>query len=560
MATRSVRHVRHAPKASVPALVAAFVMVALGVAPSASGQAPTAGRKVIAAVAVDSYGDLKQQLTWIGPHVDNPGLSAAVESLLLVATQGKGLNGLDVKRPIGIFVTSQGGDIGVHAAIPVSNLEKLLSSLQGVTGPVQKDGDVRRMTIPSGQDLELVEKDGWAIINQRGQSLDIADPAAVLGPLVADATLTVDLHPADMPESIRALLSAGIQQMAGAAAAQGRKVDARALQQALEGLGKVDTLSLSMAMDPKANAVFLENKVVARDTSDAPASNAPLTVATAVAHDGGLHALRGHAVAPLTKEQSRQLLGLLEGAMPAGDETARTVSLVVRGIVEAMADAGGLDAALTVDTSVAGQLPVITAGAHVADGPALERTVKELFASQRLPREVKATFDSGTIGKANLHTVTIDVSASPAAGIVGPAVELTLAVTPDYAFLLHGGDVKNRLEKLLATNGSPNSAVADDEVPGAVIALALDRILAYAASMGLGPQAEAAAKQAASLTESDPDSGSVILTVKPVEGGAVTRISAGTGVIKAAAEMARQQPGGPGGRPVPAGQAPAGTR
>lgn len=560
MATPSARIPCTVPRPSAAAVAMAFVLTALGAASSAPAQAPTAGRKVIAAIAVDSYGDLKQQLAWIGPHVDNPGLAAAVESLLLVATQGKGLNGLDVKRPIGIFVTTKGGDIGVHAAIPVSNLEKLLGSLQGVTGAVEKDGDVRRMTIPSGQDLELVEKDGWAIVNQRGQSLDIADPAAVLGPLVADATLTVDLHPADMPESIRALLSAGIQQMAGAAAAQGRKVDARALQQALDGLAGVETLSLSMAMDPKANTVFLENKVVARDAASGPAASTPLTVATAVAHDGGLHAVKAHAVAPLTRDQARRLLALLEGAMPAGDETARTVSLVVRGLVEAMADAGGLDTALTIDTSVTGQLPVITAGAHVADGPALERAVKELFASQRLPREVKATFDSGKIGKANLHTVSIDVSASPAAGIVGPAVELTLAVTPDYAFLLHGGDVEDRLEKLLATNGSPNSAVADDEIPGMAIALALDRILAYAASMGLGPQAEAAATQAATLTETDPDSGSVILTVKPVEGGAVTRLSAGTGVIKAAAEMARQQPGGPGVRPAPAQRAPAGTR
>ncbi len=514
-------------------------------------QAPTTGRKVIAVIAVDSYGDLKQQLAWIGPHIDNPGLAGTMESLLLLGTQGKGLAGLDVKRPIGVFVTTQEGDFGIHAALPVKDLDKLLGSLQGMTGPVEKDGDLRRMTLPSGQDLEVSEKDGWALVNQRGQAFGIADPSAVLDPLVSDATLTVELHPADMPESIRALLSAGIQQMAGAAAAQGRKIDAKALQTALDGLADVETLSLSMAMDPKENTVFLENRVIGRNAPAAASANTPLTVATAVAHDGGLHALKAHAVQPMTKDQARQVLSILESAMPAGDERARVVGTVVRGIVEAMADAGGLDAALTVDTSVAGQLPVITAGAHIADGPALEKQVKALLASPQIPREVKATFDSGKIGKANLHTVSIDVSASPAAGIVGPAVELTLAVTPDYAFLLHGGDVKERLEKLLATNGSPNAAVADEEVPGVAVSMALDRVLSYLASMGLGPQAEAAAEQAASLADTDADSGSITITAKPVDGGAVTRLTVGAGVIKAGAEMARRQavpagrPGGP---------------
>lgn len=539
------------------ALPVAAAILAASLAIPAAAQSPTAGRTVIAVIALDSYGDIKSQLAWLGPHVDNPGLAGFMESAILLATQGKGLNGLDVRRPLGVFVTTRNGDLGIHAAVPVKDLEKLLGSLQGSTGPIENDGGVRRITVPSGQELEIIEQDGWAIVGQRGQKFDVGDPGALLAPLVKDATLAVETHPADMPESIRALLAGGIQQMAGAAAAQGRKVDARALQQALDGLADVETLSLAMALDPKENRVFLENRIVAREGPAAPSSSAPLSVATAVAHDGGLHAVRAHAVQPMTKAESERVLALLEGMLPPGDERARMVFTVVRGLFEAMAEAGGVDAALTVDTSTAGQLPVITAGAHVADGPGLERRVKDLFASPRFPREVKATFDSGKVGKANLHTVTIDVSATPAAGILGPAVELTLAVTPDYAFLLHGGDVKDRLEKLLATNGSPNSAVADEEVPGATISLALDRILSYAAAMGLGPQAEAAAKQAATLVESDADSGSVTLSATPIEGGAVTRLTAGVGVIKAAAEMGRQQPGA--GRPA-APREPAGAK
>jgi len=550
-------------------IAAVVATVALLLPAIAAAQTGT-GRKVLAVVAIDSYGDLKQQLTWIGPHVDNPGLAAMLESVLLLSTQGKGLNGLDVKRPLGVIVTSANDDIGIHAAIPVKDLEKLLGSLQGSTGPIEKDGDIRRLTLPSGQDIEIREQDGWAVIGQRGQEFDIADPAKLLSPLVTDYTLAIETHPSVMPESLRALIAAGIQQMAAASANQGRPVDAEALQTALAGLSGVETLTIALALDPQENAVFIENKVIAVNGPKAGSSASSLTVATATTRDGGLPALSAHAVQPLNESQRRQIVAMLDGALPQGnDKTMQIVATVVRGLVDAMADAGGLDAAVTVDTSVAGQLPLITAGAHIADGPKLEKQVKELFGpGSAIPKEVKAKFDSGKVGKANLHTVTIDVSATPAAGIVGPAVELTLAVTPDYAFLLHGGDVKARLETLLETNGKANTTIAAAEVPGAAIALALDRIFSYAASMGVGPQAEAAAEQAGSLIETDKDSGSVKASGRPIDGGFVTRLTVGAGALKAAATMAQQQQqgiGGPGGRGapprrVPAEREPAGAR
>jgi len=549
--------------------IAAVVALLVLLQPAITAAQTGTGRKVLAVVAIDSYGDLKQQLLWVGPHVDNPGLAGMLESLLLLSTQGKGLNGLDVKRPLGVIVTSANDDIGIHAAVPVKDLGKLLAALQGVTGPVETDGDVRRLTLPSGQEIEIRDQDGWAVIGQRGQEFDIADPAKLLAPLVADYTLAIETHPAVMPESLRALIAAGIQQMAAASASQGRPVDAEALQTALSALNGVETMTIAMAFDPKENVVFLENKVIAVN-GPAATSTSALTVATAATEDGGLPALAAHAVQPLNDSQRRQILAMLDGALPQGDDkTMKIVATVVRGLIDAMADAGGLDAAVTVDTSVPGQLPQITAGAHIADGPKLEKQVKELFGpGSTLPKEVKAKFDSGKVGKANLHTVTIDVSATPASGIVGPAVELTLAVTPDYAFLLHGGDVKARLETLLETNGKANRSVADSDVPGAAIALALDRIFTYAASMGVGPQAEAAAEQAGSLVETDKDSGSVKVTGHPIDRGFVTRLSVGAGALKAAAAMAQQQQqgiGGPGGRPgqlrqVPAERAPAGAR
>ena len=512
------------------------------------------GEEVIAVIAIHSYSELKRQLNWLGPHIDQTGLAGIVESGILLATKGKGLTGLDENRPIGVVVTASDGDVGIHAVVPLTDLDKLLGALEGVTGPVETDGDFRRFTLPSGHDIEIDERDGWAVIGEPGKAFGIAEPAKLLDPLVKDSTLVVETHPSAMPESLLTKLVVDIQvrllvrlaqrATGGDPTYKGPPLYTQAFVAALDNVSAVETLSLTLAVDPQNNRLFLENKVILVNGSRASTATTPLTVATAVPRDGGRPAIKAHAVQPLNDSQKLQLPAILDSVLPLKThEEAEIFSAVVRSVVEVIAEAGGLDAALTVDTSVAGELPMITIGAHVADGPKLERQVKELFQSNsKLPKEVKANFDTGKVGKANLHTVTIDVSATRAAGIVGPAVELTLAVTPDSAFILHGGDIHDRLGELLVTNGQANTSVSDEEVPGLAIELALDQILAYAASMGFGPQAEAAAEKAASRTDSDEDSGSIHLSTKPIDRGIVTRLTVGTGAFEAVAAMTKLEP------------------
>ncbi|MSR27535.1 MAG: hypothetical protein EXS06_11070 [Planctomycetaceae bacterium] len=567
-----------------PALIALLGLLAvqavatfLAVLPPSAIAQSSSGGEVIAVVAIDSYGELKQHLDWLGHHIDQAGLAGIVESGILLATKGKGLTGLDENRPIGVVVTASDGVIGIHAIVPVTDLDKLLAEFQGATGPVETDGDFRRFKLPSGEEIEVSGRDGWAVIGEPGKALGIADPACLIDSLAEDSTIAVEIHPSALPESLRsklvvrfeASLAAGWARRAadGDPTFQGPPLYAQALFTALDNLSVVETLSFGIAVDPQDNSLILENKVILVKGPRASNSTSGLTVATAATRDGGRPAIKIHAVQPLSDSQERQLPAILEGILPHGQgERSRIVSAVVRSVVEVIAEAGGLDAALTVDTSVAGELPMITVGAHVADGPKLERLVKELFQSNsKLPKEVKAKFDTGKVGKANLHTVTIDVSATPVAGIVGPAVELTLAVTPDYAFILHGGDVLARLGELLVTNGQANRSVSDEEVPGLAIELALDQILAYAASMGFGQQAEVAAEKAASRTDSDEDSGSIHLSTKPIDGGIVTRLTVGTGAFEAVAAMTKLEPwiGSLLARPeqrLPADREPAGAR
>ena len=113
---------------------------------------------VVAAMGVDSYSDLKKQLGWLGNQVGSPQLPALAESFVLMATQFKGLAGLDMNRPLGIVVTANPDNENepvARAYVPVKDLGKLLDVLKGVTGPVQEVGKKRLVTLPSGMRVEI---------------------------------------------------------------------------------------------------------------------------------------------------------------------------------------------------------------------------------------------------------------------------------------------------------------------------------------------------------------------------------------------------------------------
>ena len=541
-------HFSQQHRACALAVACALSLLLSALAPQ---QSAAAERQILAVAACDSYGDLKKQIAWLGNQINNPGLAGMVESVLLLGTQGKGLAGLDVKRPLGVVLTTAGDDLSAHAFVPVKDVDKLLDSLQSITGPVDRSDDSRRITLPSGERLVVVEKNGWAILSLEGGDAGIADPAAIFAPLVADFSLGIEAFPSLLPKSLQKQLQTILQQGAAAAAANGQSLDDDSLQAAVAGLSQTESLTLGLAIDSEKNRVFLENRVMAVAGSQAAAAiaaagNGVLTVATPAAADGKQPALYLHAVQPLTKESQTQALQVFDQALAnaRADALVQTLALVCREILAGMLASGGIDAVLAVDTSETTEenpLPALFAGTRVKEGTAIEKQLKQLLADKKnLPAGVSVAFDTDTVATARLHAVRLDLSASPVAEKLGDSLEITLAIAPEYVFVLAGGDPKKRLAELLKTNGRKNATAK----PVATVQLAMDRLLDYAAQLGAGPQATLAAEAARVGTE-----GSLVqLLIRPIERGLATRLSVDAGVLRAGAAMATQ-PGG--NRPVP---------
>jgi hypothetical protein len=518
----------------------------------AAGSARAADRQVLLVAAVDSYADLKKQLAWFGTQIGSPGLAAMVESLIMLSTQGRGVAGLDVQRPLGIVVTSDGDDVAAQGLVPVKDLDKLLASLQAVIGPVQKDGATREIVLPSGVQLAITERDGWAVVTPA--ALDSADATPLLAALSKAYTVGIEAYPSRMTEAVRKKLEAALDQAAAASAAQGQPMDPAALKAALAGLRQSESLALGLAIDPEEGAVFVENRAVAIPGSvsaaaSAAAAQGTLTVGTPPLAGGDRPALRGYVAQSIPAATRAEFLEALAQTLPrdADDPLTRTVSRLVYDLLSAAISAGGIDAALAVDTSGATKerpVPNVTAGVRVEDGAALERQVKQAFAAGGPALAgVKTTFDAGKAGPATLHTISIALPDETLAARLGGSVDLTLAVAPNYALVLTGRGVAARAEAALAASGRPIA----DAAPIASLEAAAAPLLEYAdvvAADGTRAKGSAAAKEAGG--------GVVDLTVRPIERGFATRLSIDKGVLQAGAALAApERPVGPGGIPLP---------
>lgn len=517
---------------------------------------------VLAVVAVDGFADVRKQLTWLGGQVGQPALAVAADTMLMMATQGRGLNGLDTTRPVGIVVTTDGAAPIVHGYIPVKNLDKLLESLQASIGVAEKDGDVRRVAMPSGATIEFVERatprGAWAVAALPGSPAGMADPLPVLEPVANELSVGVRVFPSLMPESLRKQLEMLLDQAAKQAAAQGQPIAPGTAEQLLTGLADVESLSLGLAIDTEANHILAETAVINVAGSSAAkriaaAGNGTLTVGLPAAADGRRAAVQGHIAQVIPADVQPQVVQSLDASIAQADEPLlKTVGTIARSLLAAMLGTGSLEAAVAVDTSAATSatpLPAVTVGVRVKDGKALEAQLKKALGDGgSIPGVTKVTFDAGTAGTATLHTVRVTVDEDALAKRLGDTVDLTLAVAPEYAFVLVGGDIKARAAAAAAASGKP---IADAK-PIADLRAAMDQLLHYMHVLGEEPQAEKGATAAR-----EAGGGNAILEVRPVERGTATRLVIDTGVLKAIAAMAAPPqpaaPGLPAGVPLPQG-------
>lgn len=542
----------HMPVKGVRVLVASCLAAA-----TLSASVARAEPEVIAVVSCDGYSDLRKQLAWFGTQVDNPTLVILAESLLTGITGGRGLVGLDVKRPFGVVLTAEGNAVSGSGFLPVTDLDKLLGSLEGVVGPAEADGNDRKITVPAGGVVRVVSKNGWAILtpgskgqNGAGPKTGVDDPTEWISPLSEDFTLAVRLFPSRMPQPLREQLAKQIEAASARSAQLGQPVDPTVLVAALGSLGDVESITLGLRLDDAKNRVLVEMRSVGLPGSAAAKAAAtldgsPLTVP--MPKSAGKTMARGFVAQQIPPEAAAQIGAVIDAssAVDSSDPITKLLAGSMRSVAKAAVASGRLDGSMAlVNAASDGERPSIefTSGMHVKDGAGLERSLRKLLGPDAgLPPIVKVKLDDGRVGDATLHRLSVDLAKSGAAAMLGDTVEATIAVAPEACHILVGGDARARLEQLRQQPAPP----AQDGRPMAAVQLSADQWLAVAAEAakdsesGQAKLLAAAAKAAAAA-----ESAIVQLQVRPIERGVAWQLSADSGVLKAAAASSGSQAGG----------------
>ena len=185
--------------------------------------------KPVAVISLASYEEVLGDVNWIGKLAERPDLGRALEGLLAVVTQGKGLTGLGQVAALGRHHRGRGPADRRLCVRPRHRSETTVGRPGGLYTTVEPSNDLYKIS-PKGKGKTLYVKGAgpWAFAAEKPESLAhvVADPLALLGGMEKQYLLSARLFAANLPGELREKLVAGITKDARKNFAKGRRAGA----------------------------------------------------------------------------------------------------------------------------------------------------------------------------------------------------------------------------------------------------------------------------------------------------------------------------------------------
>lgn len=557
-----------------------LVALLLGMSGAASVLAGSPGDvKPVAVVSLAGYDALLGNVELAGELAGRPKLAKGLEGLLAVVTQGRGLEGLDTKRPCGAVIQTDGAKLGGYAFLPVSDFEKFREVLKPY---IQKAEDLggglhKVQGKGPGKPFYVKQTGGWLFVCDQAEGLTHtpADPAQLLGGLPEQYDLAVRLNVGNVPAKQREQLIAQIQRQAEKDLQRRpgedekeyaiRKIVAgKILAAALTMVKDLDTLTLGWSLDDQAQKLLLEAALTAKDGTKTAYTLAQLAQAkTDFAGFRLPQAIFTGSASAVCPQPNAADLNELFGAIRAkafGDIDARESSAdkakvgkeFVGGLLEVIQETvasgradGGMSLLLTADSAT------LVAGRYIANGQKLEETLNKLVDAAR--QEDAALVDQvlkrdvGELRGVRFHSLTIPIPPDAkdrdrVVKLVGENLEVVVGIGKQSVCLAAGKNALETLKKAVeqsAAGGTP----AAQAVPPLELSLALGPLAEFLAETGQGQQQQRA-QQAVEALKDAAGKDHVKLLAAPIEHGVKLRLELEQGVLKVIQSIAaprRQQ-------------------
>lgn len=525
------------------------------VLPQMQVDAQTAAEKPMAIVAINNYGDLSKDLTYLLDLVGPPGTAQ------MLAQQGAGFaQMLDTTKPIGVIVQPD-GILGVKllAFIPTNNVDQILQTLAafGIVGESTPEGLTK--IDAGGTSIYIKKGNGWAFVSNTQEALATppADPVALLGGLDKQYDVAIqgniDAIPAVFKQLMMSQIEVGMQQSIQQPlpnetedAFEARRATAQqGMQDVQKMINEVESVTVGLNIDQTRQSVYLDVGITAKEGSDTAKQFAYEDTSTQLAgfltESAAAQMNLSSSFDPAQAEQINISLEALRTqaitqiqndiAIPNEDLRALAIKAIstFMDVGKATLSSGKIDMAGSVDLTD-GEILVVAA-AVVPQAEQLDQIVREFvkIASEQDPSFPDVEIDAQKNGDISFHVVRIPIPEfeSETRKAFGDAIEISIGMGPDRVYIGVGKDNLKRLSAAIAAS----TANPGLKVSAALLQVSANKILQFAAEQSQDLILQQAAAAAASVAGKD----SVSMELSAIKNGARYRIELEAGVLKAIA-------------------------
>jgi hypothetical protein len=479
---------------------------------------------------------------------------------------GPYLQGLDTKKPAGVYLQIAGPQPTGVAFVPVTNLDMVLQQLENNNVEVEDAGDgLKKINLPQ-RAIYLKENNGWVFISDSEDNLtDLpADPSQMLGGLNKTYNLAFQLNVRSIPEELVDTAISEIKNgleldLENETDEEKKRLKETVGRQSLEQFTRLvresDQITVGWGVDSKAGRTFfdfgmtavagsklaeqmnaykkMKSNFAGLELADAAATlrfTAPIAKEDIAQATEGLKAVREQALAGIEKDENLSD----EDAKKAATQIVTALFDLVTATFEAGKVDGGA-AIMLEDTSVK-----VVAGGFVADGKVIQDQLKKLveLAKESGNDEVaidNIEFNAAKYQNIDLHTFSVPVPADEeqAQEVFGENLDVVVGTGKQSAYLAFGDESMALLKRVIDVS----AASAQKEIVPFQLNVSLAPIMAFAASL----DDDATVKMLSETIKKSEGKDHVRITQKTIDRGTIVRLEIEEGVLQLIGAAAKAQ-------------------
>ncbi len=543
-------------KALSAVLAATLLLGARSVYSAEESAAQPSAMKPVVAVALSGYDEILGDL-----RVISPPLAMMLEGAVNSFTDNKGLEGLDRSRPWGFLIRTNGQEFPMHAFVPVTDLKKLLKSLEPAIGDPAEAGEGVYEFETESRVLYVKQVGDWAFVTTTVEGFrDVPEnPAETLGNLAKDYDLGVRVTVKNVPPFFRQMILGMMQLGAQRGLPQQpdeseedqqlrQKAFEQGMKQFSEMLDELDSLVVGIQIDEKAGVGALEYQMSAIEGSDLakqmkqadevksgytgfllPEAAVTLSMATTVAREDieqvktQLETAKANALEELEEQE------LSEEELALATKLLNEIMAVLEKTIEGGKFDMGAAARLGPDMLTA------VAGAHVVEPERVEEVLRSLV-KQVIKDEPEAAeaikLDAETFQDVRFHTLSIPVEELKGAegikDLVGDRLDVVVGIGKQSLYAAAGRNAGDMLKQAI----EKSKAAPEKTVPPMQLKIAVTPLVKAIGAATDDDQVSSTADLVAQMLEGSEKKDHIIVTTTSIPNGTKTRVELEQGVLK----------------------------